>query len=87
MGWRFRKVFRLGPFGWSLSRRGIGWSIGIPGLRYGISPTGSRYISVGIPGTGLYFIKYFGKNRQHPPPNQPALDTAEITSGTSLSKY
>jgi hypothetical protein len=61
MGWRFRRVFSSGPFRWTMSKRGVGWSIGIPGLRYGISPTGSRYISFGIPGTGLYYIKYLDR--------------------------
>jgi hypothetical protein len=44
----------------STSARGIGWSWGIPGFLYGISSIGRRYISIGIPGTGLYFYKCFG---------------------------
>jgi len=63
VGWRFRKIWRSGPFRWTLSKRGVGWSCGVPGFRYGVSPSGQRYISVGIPGTGLYWIKYFGKQR------------------------
>ena len=63
MGWRFRKIFQSGPFRWTFSKSGVGWSIGIPILRYGKSPTGNSYISFGIPGTGLYFIKYFNKNK------------------------
>jgi hypothetical protein len=59
MGWRFRKTFGRGPFRWTLTKKGIGCSWGIPGLRYGISPSGQKYISAGIPGTGLYYIKYF----------------------------
>lgn len=58
MSWRFRKVFSGGPFRWTLSRGGIGWSWGIPGLRYGVSATGRRYVSCGIPGFGLYWVKY-----------------------------
>ena len=27
-------------------------------MRIGISPTGQKYLSFGIPGTGLYFIKH-----------------------------
>jgi hypothetical protein len=68
MGWRFRKTFGRGPFRWTLSKRGIGWSWGVPGLRYGISPSGQRYISAGIPGTGLYYIKYFPIHQQPPRP-------------------
>jgi len=64
--WRFRKVFGRGPFRWTLSKRGIGWSWGIPGLRYGVSPSGQRYISFSIPGTGLYWIKYLKQKPQSP---------------------
>lgn len=60
MAWRFRKVFSTGPFRLSLSRRGVGWSWGVPGLRYGVSADGRRYVSVGFPGLGLYWIKYLG---------------------------
>lgn len=62
--WRFRKVFHRGPFRWTLSKRGIGRSWGIPGLRYGTSPSGQRYISISIPGTGLYWIKYFNQSKK-----------------------
>ncbi|MBM4045842.1 MAG: DUF4236 domain-containing protein [Planctomycetes bacterium] len=64
MGWRFRKVFRFGPLRWWPSRAGVGYSWGIPGLRIGVSANGSRFLSVGIPGTGLYFIKYFSSRAQ-----------------------
>jgi len=29
------------------------------GLRFGVSPDGRRYMSFGLPGTGLYWITYF----------------------------
>jgi hypothetical protein len=54
MGWRFRKVWSAPPLRWTLTRRGIGASVGIPGLRFGMSPDGRRYVSVGLPGTGIY---------------------------------
>ena len=60
MGWRFRKSFNMGPIRWNLSRRGVGGSWGFPGFRVGVSADGRRYISVGIPGTGLYYQRYFG---------------------------
>jgi hypothetical protein len=71
MTWRFRKIFQSGPLRWTWTKKGVGWSIGIPGLRYGISPNGSRYISFGIPGTGLYFIKYLDKGKQQPTAQPP----------------
>lgn len=59
---RFRKVFGFGPFRSSISKSGLGFSWGLPGLRIGISPDGRKYLSIGIPGTGLYMIKYFNKS-------------------------
>lgn len=58
MAWRFRKVFSSGPLRLTLSRPGVGWSWGVPGLRYGVSANGRRYVSIGFPGLGLYWIKY-----------------------------
>ena len=68
MSWIFRKIFRLGPFRTIVSKGGVGISWGIPGFRFGISPSGRKYISIGIPGTGLYFIKYLDSksNSQKP---------------------
>jgi hypothetical protein len=85
MGWRFRKIFSSGPFRWTWTKKGVGWSIGVPGLRYGVSPNGSRYISFGIPGTGLYFIKYLDKNKpasqipiqSHPPGQEPPIPSTK----------
>jgi hypothetical protein len=68
MSWIFRKVFRSGPFRTTVSKGGVGMSWGIPGFRFGISPIGRKYFSIGIPGTGLYFIKYLDSksNSQKP---------------------
>lgn len=63
MPWRLRKVFKTGPFRWSLSRRGVGVSWGFPGFRIGVSADGRYYVSVGIPGTGLYYFHHFGRRR------------------------
>jgi hypothetical protein len=68
MAWRWRKSIGRGPFRINLTKRGIGWSVGVPGLRYGRSPSGRKYISQGIPGTGLYRIKYLPTNPQLPAP-------------------
>ena len=57
--WRFRKMFNFGAFRTSVSKSGVGYSYGLLGFRFGVSPNGNRYISFGISGTGLYFIKYF----------------------------
>lgn len=68
---RFRKIFSFGPFRTSLSKTGLGFSWGIPGLRFGVSPNGKKYFSIGIPGTGLYMIKYFDFNQPNIPVNNP----------------
>jgi Protein of unknown function (DUF4236) len=48
----------------TLTSHGVGWSIGVPGFRYGISASGRRYISIGIPGTGIYGIHYFTSGKR-----------------------
>lgn len=58
MSWRWRKIFRNGPINTTVTTKGVGWSLGVRGLRYGISPAGRHYVSVGIPGLGLYWTKY-----------------------------
>jgi hypothetical protein len=79
MGWRFRKIFQTGPLRWSITKKGVGWSWGIPGIRYGVSPTGQHYVSFGIPGTGLYFIKYFNEKK----PNISTADSEVLPKATS----
>ena len=79
MGWRFRKVFRLGSVRWWLARSGIGYSWGFPGFRIGVASNGARYLSVGIPGTGLYFIKHFTQARPSAAPaGQAGTSTPQI---------
>jgi len=90
MGWRFRKIFQSGPFRWTWTKKGVGWSIGVPGFRYGVSPNGSRYVSFGIPGTGLYFIKYLDKNKPAPQtqtqtPAQPSAQAPPMPNFISPS--
>jgi hypothetical protein len=60
MGLRWRKSFNRGPARLNLSRRGAGWSFGIPGFRFGVGADGVAYLSIGIPGSGLYYIHRFG---------------------------
>ena len=63
MSWRWRKSFTRGPYRTSLSKKGVGHSFGIPGLRFGRTATGKWYMSMGFPGTGLYWQKYFGSKK------------------------
>lgn len=84
MGWRFRKIFQTGPLRWSITKKGVGWSWGIPGIRYGVSPTGQHYISFGIPGTGLYFIKYFYEKKPNIATADPEV-LPKVTSQTGIT--
>ena len=63
MGLRWRKTIRKGPVNVSLSRGGVGWSVGVPGIRLGIGADGKPYFSVGIPGTGLSYLKKMGRGK------------------------
>lgn len=59
MAWRWRKRLRLsGGANANLSNSGIGWSWGRGSIRFGISPSGRRWVSIGIPGTGFRYLKY-----------------------------
>jgi hypothetical protein len=60
MGWQFRKSVNLGPFRVNLSKSGIGYSVGGAGFRTGVSAGGRKYSSIGIPGTGLRYVKTGG---------------------------
>jgi hypothetical protein len=68
----------MGPFRLNLSRRGIGGSWGFPGFRVGMAADGKRYVSIGIPGTGLYYQYYLGNNKSSGLGNCPTL---ELTRG------
>ena len=59
MGWRFRKVFSIAGTRVTLTRRGLGTSWRFPGFRVGINAQGRWYVSLGVPGTGFYYIKHF----------------------------
>jgi hypothetical protein len=58
MSLRFRKRFGLGPFKLNLSLSGVSVSVGVPGAAVTIPIIGRRRkpaVSVGLPGTGLYY--------------------------------
>ena len=59
MAWQFRKSKNIGPFRMTVSKKGVGTSFGFLGFRFGVSADGRKFWSFGIPGTGLYYIKYY----------------------------
>lgn len=59
MAWRWYKRLQLfGGLNANLSNNGVGWSWGIGVIRFGVSPNGRRWVSFGLPGTGLRYFKY-----------------------------
>lgn len=75
-------MFGVGPFRWWVTKSGIGYSWGIPGFHWGRAATGSRYVSFGIPGTGLYYVKYFKDVR---PNSNPPQASSNRTQGLPAS--
>ena len=72
MAWRWIKRFRLfAGVNATASANGVGWSWGLPGFRIGISPHGRKWISIGIPGTGLRYFKYLKPPNIHTPEEEP----------------
>ena len=58
MGLRFRKTISLFPgVRLNVSKSGVGVSAGVPGLRGSINTSGRMTGTVGIPGTGLSYVK------------------------------
>jgi len=55
----------------NLSRSGIGLSVGVRGFRLGVSSSGRRYVSAGLPGTGIYY-RHFAKRERNPTKPKPA---------------
>lgn len=59
MGWIYKKSYKKGPFRTTVSRRGVGTSWGLSFFRIGVTASGKRYLRITLPGTGLYWMKYF----------------------------
>lgn len=63
MGLRFRKSINLGGgVRLNFNKKSTGISFGTKGARYSINSNGRKTVSVGIPGTGLYWTQSKGGN-------------------------
>lgn len=60
MGWNWRKSINFGPARINLSKKGVGYSIGFRGFRVGQNAKQQQYSQTSIPGTGIYWRKFFG---------------------------
>jgi hypothetical protein len=67
MSWRYQKRIRVLPgVHLNLSKSGIGVSIGGRGLHVGWTARGRRYVSLGVPGTGLIWREDDKKRKVQP---------------------
>ena len=62
MGFRFQRRIRIAPgVRVNLSKSGIGAGVGRTGFRVGLDAKRRKYLSVGLPGTGLSYRTIFGQ--------------------------
>jgi uncharacterized protein DUF4236 len=62
MGFRFQRRIRVAPgVRLNLSKSGVGVGVGRPGMRLGMDAKRRKYLSVGLPGTGLSYRTFFGR--------------------------
>lgn len=80
MGFYFRKRRSLGPLSLNLSKSGIGISTGIRGLRAGVTSHGKLFTSANIPGTGMYYRRYY----QHHHAGEPSTFAVGYVVGFAL---
>ena len=68
MGFRYRKSIKLGKgVRLNIGKTGVSISAGVPGFRKTIHSSGRVTTTVGIPGTGLYYVDtdHIGKKKQN----------------------
>lgn len=63
MGLRFRKSFNFGGARINVSKKGVGGSIGVKGARVTAKAGGGTRSTVGIPNTGISYVKESGKGK------------------------
>ena len=65
MGFRFHKSIDVGKnVKLNLSKSGVGVSVGTKGARVSVSPTGQKRLTLGIPGTGISYVKSLGGKKK-----------------------
>ena len=65
MGFRFRKSINLGKgVKLNINKKSVGVSVGTKGVRYSVNSDGRKTTSIGIPGTGLYWIQSNTKSKK-----------------------
>ena len=64
MGVRFRKSIKAGPVRVTFSKSGVGYSVGGKGFRVTKKAKGGMRTTASIPGTGLSYVKDYGKGQK-----------------------
>jgi Protein of unknown function (DUF4236) len=78
-GLRFQRRVKLFPgVDLNLSLSGVGVSAGGKGFHVGVTARGQKYVSVGLPGTGLSVRQYAPIARIGPSANVPRLNIMPV---------
>ena len=86
MGFRFRKSVNLGPLRVNFSKSGIGWSVGTKGARFTKKANGGYRTTVGVPGTGVSYVKDYPSSSTEPKQSRnPQYRYAPRNSGKGLA--
>ncbi len=64
MGFHFRKSKKVGPYNFTLSKKGLGWSVGGKHVRFTSSATGRKSVRASVPGTGLSYSTSLGGKKK-----------------------
>ena len=83
MGFRFRKSINLGGgMRINLSKSGVGYSFGTKGYRVTKTAKGRTRTTIGVPNTGLSYVKETGKNNKNKASTK--VNSCDKTNTTSL---
>lgn len=88
MGLRFRKSITLCKgVRLNVGKTGVSISTGVPGFRKTIHSSGRVTTSIGIPGTGIYYVDtdHIGKKKKQPPKNQGGSAPAPKSTKSNTS--
>lgn len=65
MGLRFRKSIKIAPgLKLNINKKSIGLSAGVRGAHVSVNSNGTKTVSAGLPGTGVSYVKSFGKGKK-----------------------
>lgn len=88
MGLRFRKSIKILPgVKLNLGTKSASVSVGKKGMHYTMSTTGRKTVSVGLPGTGLSYVKTIGSgSKNSKSKSSTGYRTGSTNSGTSYGQ-